>query len=67
STFDYAKLGKWLKELKWTPELVVQWQKLYNEAPRSVVVGQADNFTLINLTKIPEYEDLKIPKCKKNI
>ncbi|CAF2918621.1 unnamed protein product [Rotaria sp. Silwood2] len=64
STFDYGKLGEWLKRLKWTPESVLQWQKFYNDAPRSVVAGLGDNFKWINLTKIPEYEDLKPVECK---
>ncbi|CAF4462457.1 unnamed protein product [Rotaria sp. Silwood2] len=64
STFDYEKLGEWLKRLKWTPESVLQWQKFYNDAPRSVVAGLGDNFKWINLTKIPEYEDLKPVECK---
>ncbi|CAF3226581.1 unnamed protein product [Rotaria sp. Silwood2] len=67
STFDYAKLGKWLKELKWTQESVVQWQKFFNDAPRSIVAGVAGNFKLINLPKIPEYEDLKSEECKTRI
>ncbi|CAF4729970.1 unnamed protein product, partial [Rotaria sp. Silwood2] len=39
-------------------------QKFYNAAPSSVVAGLADNFKWINLTKIPEYEDLKPVECK---
>ncbi|CAF3853401.1 unnamed protein product [Rotaria sp. Silwood1] len=64
STFDDEQLGKWLKRLKWTPELVVEWQRFYNNASRSV---QAGDFELINLTKIPEYEDLQPSTCHTNI
>ncbi|CAF1402975.1 unnamed protein product, partial [Didymodactylos carnosus] len=39
STFDNEKLGIWLKELKWTPELLVQWQKFFNEASRTIEAG----------------------------
>lgn len=53
-----------MKRLKWTPELVVEWQRFYNDASRSV---QAGDFELINLTKIPEYEDLQPSKCNTNI
>ncbi|CAF4624190.1 unnamed protein product [Rotaria sp. Silwood1] len=67
SSLNYQALGKWLKELTWTPDSVIQWQEFYNDAPRVVMVGRAGNFDYINLTKIPEYEDLEPTKCKRGV
>ena len=64
STFDNEQLREWLKRLKWTPELVVEWQRFFNEASRTV---QAGDFELINRTKIPKYEDLQPSTCNTNI
>ncbi|CAF3641266.1 unnamed protein product [Rotaria sp. Silwood1] len=56
-----------LKRRKWTQESVALWQEFYNDAPCSIVTGVAGNFKLINLTKILEYEDLKLEECKNRI
>ncbi|CAF2373598.1 unnamed protein product [Rotaria sp. Silwood2] len=67
SSLDYATLGKWLKELKWTSQSITEWQQFYNNAPRVVMVGRAGQFDYINLAKIPEYEDLKPTECKRGV
>ncbi|CAF4482771.1 unnamed protein product, partial [Rotaria sp. Silwood2] len=33
SAFDYKKTEQWLLNLKWTPALAAQWQKLFDDAP----------------------------------
>ncbi|CAF2078555.1 unnamed protein product [Rotaria magnacalcarata] len=66
-SFNSGALIKWLTELEWTPDLVDQWQKFYNDAQRVVVSGSTSNITAMGLTKLPEYEDLKPTECKRNI
>ncbi|CAF4783786.1 unnamed protein product [Rotaria socialis] len=67
SSFDFEVFQKWLMDLKWTPELAEQWQKFYNDAPRVVISGPTGNFTITNLTRLPDYEDLKPAECKRSI
>jgi hypothetical protein len=54
-------------ELKWTPESIQQWQEFYNDAPRVVIFGQTGNFSFENITKLPEFKDLKASECKRSI
>ncbi|CAF2811760.1 unnamed protein product [Rotaria sp. Silwood2] len=67
SLLSIETLEKWLKELKWTPESVVQWQNFFNDASRLVVYGRTDNYKFINQDKLPEYKDLKPLECKRTI
>ncbi|CAF3650969.1 unnamed protein product [Rotaria sordida] len=66
-SLDYATLRKWLKELKWTSQSIIEWQKFYNDASRVVLTGRAGNFDFIDLPKLPEDEDLKLTECKRSI
>ena len=54
-------------QLEWTPQLIEEWQTFYNNASRWLVYGQSGNITVDFLPKLPEYEDLEPPPCKKGI
>ncbi|CAF3496935.1 unnamed protein product [Rotaria sp. Silwood2] len=65
SAFDYKKTEQWLLDLKWTPALAAQWQKLFNDAPHLSLFarnGQYEDELVDHSTK---YEDLKPTKCTK--
>ncbi|CAF0955087.1 unnamed protein product [Adineta ricciae] len=63
-SFDYLKLKKWLVDLQWTPESVLQWQEFYNDASRLLLSGRAGNFTIDLLPRLPTYKDLQPAECK---
>lgn len=57
----------WLARVAWTPQLVAEWQKFFNDAPRLVAGGVAGNMTYVSLPGPPPYED-RIPQpCARNI
>jgi len=54
-------------ELKWTPESIRKWQEFYNNASRVIFSGASSNFSMETLPRLPKYEDLKPPNCKRGI
>ncbi|CAF2851452.1 unnamed protein product [Rotaria sp. Silwood2] len=65
SKFDYQEIKQWLLDLKWTPELAVQWQKFYDDAPRLSVFARNGQFEDELLDQPPKYEDFKPAECSK--
>lgn len=66
STFSYSALRKWLRSLNWTSDSADQWQKFYQDASRIVISSHGGNYSFDYLPKLPEYEDLKAPECKRS-
>jgi len=62
---DNIKLGRWLHNLTWTPESVVQWQEFYNKAPRLIIYDRGSRMDSEVLPIIPKYEDIKFEPCNK--
>ncbi len=62
---DNIKLGRWLHNLIWTPESVVQWQEFYNKAPRLIIYDRGSRMDSEVLPIIPKYEDIKFEPCNK--
>jgi hypothetical protein len=57
---------EWLLDLKWTPELAVQWQEFYNNAARTLRAGRAGQLHTQLLPALPRYQDLPSEKCQKS-
>ena len=52
-----------MTSVSWTPELAVQWQHFYNNAPRISLYGRSVYFNYTILPKIPDYVDLNQTNC----
>ena len=63
--WDLPTLENWLSGRDWTPALIAEWQEFYHNAPRVSFSGWADDFVIEVLPRIPEYEDLELPKCER--
>jgi hypothetical protein len=63
---DYNSLKNWLLERQWTTQSIADWQTFYNSSSKSLFYGGSVNFTLVDLPKLPYYEDFKPDECKKN-
>jgi hypothetical protein len=67
TSLSKAALRQWLTKLNWTSESKLDWQKFYDNAPRTVSYGGGGNIIQENIPGLPEYEDLKPPECKRGI
>ena len=56
----------WLLNLKWTPELAVQWQEFYNNAARTLRAGRAGQSYTQVLPTLPAYQDLPSEICQES-
>jgi hypothetical protein len=63
SKFDFEHAKEWLLDIKWTPELVAQWQEYYNTAPRLSLFIRGGHFESEPLGILPKYQDLKPAFC----
>ncbi|CAF3448817.1 unnamed protein product [Rotaria sp. Silwood1] len=63
---SYSVLGQWLRNLKWTPELAVQWQEFYNDATRLLLYGRSGQLQRQILQGIPTYKDFQPDICRKS-
>ena len=65
NTSDYMALQNWLLQLQWTPELVADWQRFYDTAPRLVGSGRSGDHSLEMLSSLPNYEDVRTIPCRR--
>jgi len=63
---DYYSIQKWLLERQWTPQSIADWQTFYNSSSKTLIYGSGGNITLVDLPKLPDYEDFKPDECKRN-
>jgi hypothetical protein len=63
---DYNTVKQWLLDLKWTPELAVQWQEFYNNASRMLFYGTSGQIYNQILPALPRYQDLPAEVCQRS-
>ncbi|CAF1585953.1 unnamed protein product [Rotaria sp. Silwood1] len=63
---DYNSIVKWLTDRQWTTQSIADWQTFYNSTSKTLIYDNGGNITLVDLPKLPDYEDFKPYQCKKN-
>ncbi|CAF3360260.1 unnamed protein product [Rotaria socialis] len=63
---DYNSIVKWLTDRQWTTQSIVDWQTFYNSTSKTLIYDNGDKIIVVDLPKLPTYEDFEPYQCKKN-
>ncbi|CAF1944661.1 unnamed protein product [Rotaria magnacalcarata] len=63
---DYNSIVKWLTDRQWTTQSIVDWQTFYNSTSKTLIYDNGDKIIMVDLPKLPTYEDFEPYQCKKN-
>ncbi|CAF1144593.1 unnamed protein product [Adineta ricciae] len=63
--FDETALQEILVKIKWTPQLVAQWQSFYDSTARGVTYGQSPFIIAETFAALPKYQDLEPERCSR--
>ncbi|CAF2455698.1 unnamed protein product [Rotaria sp. Silwood2] len=64
---DYQSIVQWLTNRQWTTQSIADWQTFYNSTSKTLFYDNGDNIILVDLPKLPAYQDFEPYQCKKNI
>ncbi|CAF0896092.1 unnamed protein product [Adineta ricciae] len=63
--FDETALQEILIKIKWTPQLVAQWQSFYDNTARGVTYGRSPFIIVETFAALPKYQDLEPERCSR--